>query len=107
MIRDDNHDVLLFAILKIDEISDRWSVVYSEPQANTEEQRKEIFVYLVNKLIANLNEEENRSIARVVVYPSDDHLVENLLKFKANYQIKESTPINGNIVHEGYILASS
>ena len=110
MIRDDKHDVLLFAALKLDEISDRWSIIYVESGTNStetkDENKSETFKYLADKLLANLSKEESRSIARVVVSSLENHLVINLLKFKAGTEFKESTPVNGNIVHEGYILAS-
>ena len=106
LINEDKRNVLLFAVLKIDEITDRWSIVYSESDITDEKTRKETFLYLANKLIANLDKKDINTIARVAVSSSDNHLVEALMQFKSGYEIKESTPVNGNIVHEGYILSS-
>lgn len=106
-IHESDREVVLFAMLKIDDITDRWSIIFSEPGLDDNERRKEEFVYLANLLISNLDEKEIETIARVSVRPLSDHLVESLLKYKTGYKFDESTPVNGNTVHEGYVLEST
>ncbi len=106
-IEKDKKEVSLFAILKMDELTDRWSVIFSANGLDEETKRKEVFEYLVNLIIKNLGEEDIKSIARVGVFPLSNHLVQDLLKYNKNLSIKESTPVNGNIIHEGYILESN
>lgn len=93
--------------MKIDDITDRWSIIFSEPGLDNNEKRKEEFLYLVNLLISDLDGKELDSIARVSVRPLSDHLVESLLKYRPGYKFDESTPVNGNTVHEGYVLESA
>lgn len=107
MLHEANKDVSLFAVLKIDDITDRWSILFSAPDLDNPVKKNEAFVYLVKLLIENLTEQETESIARVGVFPLSNHLVQELLKFKTGYVISESTPVNGNVVHEGYILESN
>lgn len=101
-----NKDVSLLALLKMDEITDRWSVIFSANGLEEEAKRREMFEYLVNLIIKYVNEEDIKSIARVGVFPISNHLVQDLLKYNKNFSIKELTPVNGNVVHEGYILES-
>ncbi len=101
-----NKGVSLFAILKMDELTDRWSVIFSAPGLEEENKRKQMFKYLIDLILENLNEEDIKTIARVGVFPLENHLVTDLLNYKKDFSIKESTRVNGNIVHEGYILES-
>jgi len=101
-----NKEISLFAILKMDEISDRWSVIFSAPNLSNQVNQQQMFEYLVNLILKTLNEDEVKTIARVGVLPLENHLVESLLKYPTNFEIKESTPVNGNLVHQGYILAA-
>ncbi|HSX02898.1 MAG TPA: hypothetical protein VLI05_06335 [Candidatus Saccharimonadia bacterium] len=98
--------VSLFALLKIDDLTDRWSLLVSAPWTSTNEERKSSFKSLISQLSKHLTEEEANQVARVGVWPLEDHLVTDLLKFKKGTYIDKPTPVNGNVVHEGYILES-
>ncbi len=101
-------EIFLFAILKMDELTDKWSVLLSAPWI-TEENRKDIFVD-VRKLIKEImTDEEAAGIARIVIAMKDEHLVQELLEKKAGDYIggTESVKVNGNLVHEAYILESN
>ncbi len=99
--------ISLFAILKMDDLTDRWSVIYSAPDLEDESVRKKTFEYLVDLLIKNLSAAELSEIARVGVFPLDNHLVENLMKYKKGYSFTEKPPVNGNLRHKGHIIESN
>lgn len=102
--RNGNKTVDFFAALKMDEHIDKWSVLLAADWV-TEENRKEAFNSLATILIETLSDEEIAEVARVGILPSSNHLIELFLdKFQAGQYIKEDARINGNIIHEGYII---
>ena len=102
--RNGNRTVDLFVVLKMDELIDKWSILLAAPWIN-EENRKETFGSLANILIEVLGEEEIAEVARVGVFPSSYYLVGLFAeKFRAGQYIKEDARINGNVIHEGYII---
>lgn len=96
----------LFAILKMDELTDKWSVIVCAPWAN-QVNYADSFNYIKNLLDQKLSEEEKTTIARIAIFPKEDHAVESLLQFQAGTVIKEDTKVNGFMIHEGYILHSN
>lgn len=100
-----NRDVAFFAVLKMDELVDKWSILVSADWINGGND-KAAFSSLIGILQKNLGTEELSEIARIVFYPSNEHLV-NLFfdKFSEGQVIREDARVNGNIIHEGYILA--
>jgi len=102
--KNDNKPVNLFAVLKMDELIDKWSVLLAADWV-TDEIRKQTFSSLANILIEKLSEEEINEIARVGVLGTSHHLVELFLdKFQTGQYIDEDARINGNTIHEGYII---
>jgi hypothetical protein len=98
--------VKLFAIMKMDDITDKWSVILSADWS-TEETNKEDFKYVLHLLMKEFSQEELATIARVVILSEKEHLVESLLKFKSGSVIKDEVKINGNLIHEATIFASA
>ena len=98
-------EVWLFALLKMDEFVDKWSIIISAPWS-TEENRDIEFQEIIVLLNNELSEEELYSIARIVFLKKDDHLIQELMKRSSGTELK-SEPINGNAVHEGYIIESN
>lgn len=97
--------MILFAVLKMDELIDKWSIILSADWINTENNR-EIFNDLINILQEELNKEQLNEVARIVFYSSDEHLVQLMLKqFREGQHIEEDAKVNGNVIHEGYIVA--
>lgn len=96
-------DVLLFAMLKMDDLTDRWSVLFSARNVDTLDKRTKVWERLTRILAENLTDEEAQDIARVGVFPLDDHLVSEVIKYKANDTILEEK-VNGSFVHEGHIF---
>ena len=103
-IKRDRGSVYVFAMLKMDELTEKWSIILSADWID-ETSRKESFDYLF-KAVKNLNltSAEEISIARLGIFPANDHLVQELAKYKVGVITNER--VNGNIIHEGYILAT-
>jgi hypothetical protein len=106
IIKKDKRPVALFAVLKMDELTDRWSVIFSAEGLEDESERKKMFDYLVGLIKKHVNSDQFHYIARVGIFPLQNHLVVDLLKYSSGASINGSVQINGNIVHEGYILES-
>lgn len=99
--------VALFAVLKMDELQDRWTIIYAnEAETLTEEEKNAIFVELLTEVKKELTPEELAQIAKIGVLGLNDHLTQSLLKFKSDQTII-SQKVNGNFVHEGYIIMST
>ncbi len=98
--------VVLFAVIKTDDLSDKWSAILCADWAK-DDNRDEIFNFIVDLFKATLTPEENESIARIAIYQKDNYVVKSLLAFKTDFVIREETKINGFTTHEGYILASN
>jgi hypothetical protein len=98
-------DVTLFAVLKMDEFLDKWSVITSMSWVN-ESNRSIVFSRLIDALQRNLSSEELSEVARISFYTPDEHLIELFQKeFKEGQHIREDARVNGNVIHEGYIVA--
>jgi hypothetical protein len=104
-LNDQQKPVWLLALLKMDELVDRWSLIISAPWANEQNRDKE-FGNILALLKETLTNEESSSIARVNFMNKEDHLIEQLLKKNTGDVIKSET-VNGNTVHEGYIIESN
>ena len=97
-------NVFIFALLKMDELTDKWSVILSAPWA--EEDDSDTFKYVFNLIESELTSEEFSSIARVGIFPKTDYFVEFLLKHGISTPLTNEK-INGTQVHEGYIIESN
>ena len=100
-----NKPVVLFAVLKMDELVDKWSVLISADWIN-DDNNKQAFSDLIEILQDELGGDELNEIARIVIYKRTQHLIELMLKqFKEGQHIDEDAKVNGNVIHEGYIIA--
>jgi hypothetical protein len=100
-----NKTVYILAVLKMDEIVDKWSIIVSIDWI-TQENRGEVFSSFIKSLQDNLGKEELNEIARIGFYTPDEHLVQLFFKtFEEGQHIKEGCKVNGNIIHEGYIIS--
>lgn len=103
----DKKSITMFAAMKMDDLTDKWTIVFSAPWI-TESARKEDFEYVRNLVISIIkNEEERASIARIGIFPGTAPLILSLLQYKENTVVDEDVKINGNIIHHAYILASN
>lgn len=97
--------VTLFAILKMDDLIDRWTVVLSAPWS-TEDTRKEDFELIKTLIIEILNEEERATVARIGIFQKEEQIIRALSQYKQGSLITDTVKINGSVVHEAYILYS-
>jgi len=96
--------VSIFALFKMDDVTDKWTVILSAPWVNDND-RSEIFFELRTLMLENIEQSALPLIARFGIFESKEHLIELLLEnFKAGDYIPQDRQINGNIIHEGYIL---
>jgi hypothetical protein len=99
-------DVNLFAIMMMDDFTDKWSVILSAPWLDNEDTRRINFKLIMQIMKKNLTTEENNSIARIGIFPKKEHLIEELLKYKSG-SIINNQKINGNFVHLAKIIESN
>jgi len=99
-----NQPIFVFAILKMDELVDKWSILVSVDWIN-QDNRKIVFDTLIKSLQSHLTKEEMSEIARIAFYTPDEHLMILFRdKFETGQYIKEDARVNGNVIHEGHIL---
>lgn len=98
----------LFAVLKMDDLTDKWSIFICAPWI-IEENRRQIFSNVVAMLRETMEPTELPTIARVVLANRDDHLIQELLEFRSETHLggEESIKVNGNMIHDGWILESN
>lgn len=104
-VRKQKGEVTLFAILKMDEFTDKWTVIVSASWID-QTTKDDIFGFIRGLLINKFTPEEMATIARLGIFPQNMHIVEELLKYKEGTFINGDEKINGNIAHEAHILAS-
>jgi len=96
--------VNLFAILKMDDLTDKWIVILSAAWIN-DKSRDEVFFLVREQLIKHLETSERSLIARIGLFEPSEHLIELMLdKHKSGDYISHDEKINGNLIHEGHIL---
>ncbi|MDE1970242.1 MAG: hypothetical protein KGI50_01565 [Patescibacteria group bacterium] len=96
--------VFLFALMKMDELTDKWTVVLCAPWAK--EGDAEIFKYVLNLIQSEFSQEELSTIARIGLFSKTDHLIGELMKYNSDTSISNEK-VNGNQVHYGYIIKSN
>jgi hypothetical protein len=99
-------EVKFFAAIKMDDITDRWSLVFGLIGAKNLDKRKKVFDTIRKIIVANLDKEEMQNVARIGLFSTTDHLVKDLKRFPENELISK-VKANGNFIHEGYVLISS
>lgn len=107
-IKKDKGHVTVFAIIKMDEITDKWSVILSAPWTETQN-TTENFNYLRGLLLKYLSSDDFSTIARLGIFTNDEHLIQLILKAIAvqdgEVNLKDTT-LNGYKIHEAYIFES-
>lgn len=97
--------VNLFAIFKMDELTDKWTVVVSAPWVSEASFVFEAAFSELRTLLIEALGEEMGSIARIGFYTLDNHFTSLVMqKFTTDRAISEAQQINGNLVHEGYVV---
>lgn len=99
-------NVNLFAILRMDEYINKWSVIISADWIS-DKNKSEVFRYLRKLIIEEFDKREISQIARIGIFNKQDSLVRELSKHEKDYLISESIKINGSVVHAGYIFSTN
>lgn len=101
-----NHDngINLFAILKMDDLIDKWSIVIAADWM-TPDLYSQVFNDFAVLLQNNLDQDESNSIARLGISSTTEHLISELLKYKTGDEIPDGK-INGNTIYEGHVIKS-
>jgi hypothetical protein len=105
-IKADKGEVYLFGLLKMDELLEKWTVLLSAPWS-TEATKKEDFEYIRDLIRSTLSSEEFSNVARLGILSKDAHLIQLLLKYQSGTEIAGETKLNGNVIHQGYIIVSN
>lgn len=96
--------VILFALFRMDDITDKWTIILSADWVNFQDYGK-IFLDLRNIAFKFLDKKEQAQIARSGIFTADNHLVKMILeKYDGDgHEIKDER-FNGNYIHQGYII---
>ncbi len=105
LLEDAYGTVNLLALVKMDDVTEKWSVVLSADWI-TSENFRDIFSAFASMIRQHVSEEERATIARLGVLTSDNHLATELLRYQTNTRLKDEK-VNGNFIHEGLILKST
>ncbi len=107
-IKQDKGNVTLFMIMRMESITDKWSVILAAPWIS-ELNKTETFDYLRLLLIENLTLEESSTIARIGVFEISNPIV-NLITQNIEVESSEiqvnNTVINGLNIYEAIIFQS-
>ncbi|MCX6782348.1 MAG: hypothetical protein NTW66_04520 [Candidatus Magasanikbacteria bacterium] len=98
------NSVNVLAIMKMDELIDKWSIILSASWVN-EKNSGDIFTSFLALMKKYFTDEELNTIARVGILPIDEHLIVGLLDIGSGAEIKDRK-INGNMIYEGYVISS-
>jgi len=102
-LEESNKPFWVVALLKMDELVDRWSLVMSAPWVN-DTNRSDAFGEILELLKSKLSQEELVSIGQLGLLPKEDHLIDELLKFDSGSTVNGK--LNGNMIHEGTVIKS-
>ena len=79
----------------------------SAPWINDKD-RGEIFFRLRSLILENTESHDLSMLARFGIFETKEHLIELLLEnFSTGDYISQDRQINGNVIHEGYILSAN
>jgi hypothetical protein len=91
--------------MKMDELTDKWTIFLSASWSN-ESTREQDFDLIKRTIKSKFSQEESSTIARIGIFDKNEPSVQAFLtQYKEGAVIKES-PVNGFIVHEGFVLLS-
>lgn len=103
-MRRERGELSLFALMRMDELTDKWTVVLSAPWAT--EGNVDIFKYVLGCIKDALLPEELATIARIGIYSKTDHFIQLMFSYNSGASLLNQ-PLNGNKIHEGYIIESN
>lgn len=101
-------ELYLFMIVKMDDLSDKWSVVISAPWIDLN-QKNETFNYIRGLMKSRLTQEELLSVARIGVFEPMSPLVRLItgtIRSEGGTNRFQDTKIDGFLIHDAYIFRS-
>jgi len=100
-----NNKVSFFAILKMDDFTDKWSLIFSGPRLSDTDKKKVLFEEIA-PFVYSAERFEREDVARIGIFPLTNHLVKVLRERPTGSNFKNERA-NGNFIHEGYILINT
>ncbi len=100
-------DVVLFALMRMDELTDKWTVILSASWAK--EGDLEVFKYILNLIQSNLSKEEFSTIARIGILDLGNSLVKLItgtIRTEGKTIRLQNTKINGFSIQDAHIFQS-
>ena len=97
-----NSKVSFFAILKMDDFTDKWSLLFSGPRLSDTDKKKELFEEII-PLIYGAERLEREDVARIGLLPLTNHLVKVIRERPVGSSLRNERA-NGNFIHEGHVL---
>jgi hypothetical protein len=101
-------DVFLFAMVKMDELSDKWSIIISAPWIDLAK-KSETFDYVRGLMKQKLNTEELLNVARIGIFGPTSPLVSiitSAIRVDSGSSRLQNTRINGYLINDAYIFKS-
>lgn len=104
----------LFAILKMDDVADRWSLAVAAQwidDLKSETKRDAIFDRIFDQIATELTQTDAESIVRIGLLSLNSHLGQGLVEYTNKIQddfveIRDKQ-INGNTIHHGIIFRTN
>lgn len=97
--------VKFFGVYKMDEITDRWSLLLGLTGVKNLDKRKTMFNKIFQLINTHLNKDDMQNIARIGLFSTTEHLIKDLMKSPDN-TVVINTKANGNFIHDGYTFIS-
>lgn len=97
--------VEFFAVVKMDDLTDRWSLVFGLLGAKDLDKREKVFTKIRDIIIEHLSQEDMQDIARISLFATTEHLIKDLMGYAENEDIKD-VRANGNFIHNGHVFIS-
>lgn len=98
-------EIRFLAVVKMDDLTDRWSLLFGLYDSKSLDARKALFTRIRNIVVERLSDEDMQNIARIGLFDETDHIVSDLLKFTEDEELI-NVKANGNIIHEGIVVIS-
>lgn len=101
-------EVYLFMLVKMDDFSDKWSVVISAPWIGLTQKNKS-FDYIRLLMRSTLTQEELLNIARIGIFGPESPLVRlitSAIRSESGTNRLQNTKFNGFLIHDAYIFRS-
>jgi hypothetical protein len=97
--------VKFFGVYKMDDITDRWSLLFGLTGVKNLDKRQKVFDRILLLIKKHLTKNDMQDIARIGLFSTTEHIIKDLMRFPDNIRVI-STKANGNYIHDGYTFIS-